>query len=88
MKLTLFYLLFALRNIRTEKIDLGDSVLSLIFLDYIEKSYLEDVVKPSLINLHLKDVVFVTNSSLSSLDEWIWLFSWCWLEGFWHMAML
>lgn len=66
----------------------GERVLSLLFVDYFEKIYLEEIFKPSLLNLHWKDVLFYTEKSLESVESWEWLFSWCWREGFWHVLLM
>lgn len=65
----------------------GERVLSLVLLDNIEETYLEELVKPSLLNLHFQDVVFLTNSSILTAEAWYWLFSWCWMQGFWHVLL-
>lgn len=66
----------------------GERVISLIFVDYINETYLEDIVKPTLLNLHLQDIVFLTNSTLLTTEPWEWLFLWCWSQGFWHVLLM
>uniref|UniRef100_A0A2Y9D4L3 Ionotropic glutamate receptor C-terminal domain-containing protein n=1 Tax=Stomoxys calcitrans TaxID=35570 RepID=A0A2Y9D4L3_STOCA len=69
---------------------IGARVLSLIPIDVdMKESYLEQIVKPSLLKLHQKDVLFVTTeSSTPALDKWHWLFEWCWHQGFWHVLLM
>ncbi|XP_073821287.1 uncharacterized protein [Musca autumnalis] len=66
----------------------GERILSFIHLDVIHLGDLEDVIKPSLINLHLAEILFYTNSTWSREDEWQWLFEWCWTQGFWRVILM
>ncbi|XP_073828934.1 uncharacterized protein [Musca autumnalis] len=73
----------------------GERVLSFISLGGIELSYLEEVFKPTLLNLHLANVIFYSNASWlegvgedEAIDEWQWLFEWCWQQGFWHVILV
>uniref|UniRef100_A0A2Y9D4M9 Ionotropic receptor n=1 Tax=Stomoxys calcitrans TaxID=35570 RepID=A0A2Y9D4M9_STOCA len=68
---------------------IGERVLSIITIDDIEESYLEHIVKPSLLKLHLKDLLLITKDSLMpTVDKWQWLFEWCWHQGFWHVLLM
>lgn len=66
----------------------GQRVLSFIRLDEIGLGELDEIVKPSLLNLHLADILFYTNATWSEANEWQWLFEWCWLEGFWRILLM
>ncbi|XP_058974732.1 uncharacterized protein LOC131800890 [Musca domestica] len=71
----------------------GERVLSFVSLDDMEFSYLEEVFKPVLVNLHLANIIFYTNGNWSTEEEdggeeqWLWLFEWCWQQGFWHVLL-
>ncbi|XP_061402685.1 uncharacterized protein LOC133338533 [Musca vetustissima] len=66
----------------------GQRVLSFIRLDVFGLEDLNEFIKPSLLNLHLADVLFYTNSTELEEDEWHWLFQWCWTEGFWRVLLM
>uniref|UniRef100_A0A2Y9D4S6 Ionotropic glutamate receptor C-terminal domain-containing protein n=1 Tax=Stomoxys calcitrans TaxID=35570 RepID=A0A2Y9D4S6_STOCA len=66
---------------------LGERVLSVVFVQNLDQLYLEEIFKPSLLNLHQRDVLFLTNDTLESADQWQWLFQWCFLQGFWNVLL-
>ncbi|XP_073838222.1 uncharacterized protein isoform X2 [Musca autumnalis] len=66
----------------------GERVLSFVRIDVIHLTDLEAFIKPSLVNLHLGEILFYTNSTWSDEDEWQWLFEWCWNEGFWRVLLM
>ncbi|XP_005179833.3 uncharacterized protein LOC101895650 [Musca domestica] len=66
----------------------GQRVLSFIRLETTGLAELNEIIKPSLINLHLADILFYTNSTWSEETEWQWLFEWCWSEGFWRVLLM
>ncbi|XP_073828932.1 uncharacterized protein [Musca autumnalis] len=63
----------------------GERILSFINLDTNYMDYLEEILKPSLLFLHLQDILFYTNTTwIPEGEEWLWLFEWLWQQGFWR----
>ncbi|XP_058974733.1 uncharacterized protein LOC131800891 [Musca domestica] len=66
----------------------GERVMSFVNLDTNSVDYLEEILKPSLLFLHLRDVLFYTNTTWVRGEEWLWLFEWLWDQGFWRVLLM